>query len=91
MTYPVRSRSSLVQVFLGRSRWREAIMEKVITCKKCISTFKVCGSYSVAKEIPHGITCPFCGEYNEVMWPMGTTIATNPKRQTRDKPSGLTS
>jgi DNA-directed RNA polymerase subunit M/transcription elongation factor TFIIS len=59
----------------------EAGMEKIVTCTKCQRAFKVSGSLSRMKEVPQGVTCPFCGESNEVMWPMDTGFETIPKTQ----------
>jgi hypothetical protein len=56
-------------------------MEKVITCTKCRKTSTVCGPYSSAKEVPQGVTCPFCGEANDVKWPMDGGFTTIPKSQ----------
>jgi DNA-directed RNA polymerase subunit RPC12/RpoP len=61
--------------------WREAVMEKIITCTTCRKTFKVSGPYSVIKQVAHGVTCPFCGEQNEVMWPMDTGLTTIPEKR----------
>ena len=57
-------------------------MEKIITCrsKTCRKTFTVSGPYSSAKEAPQSVTCPFCGEPNEVKWPMDTGFTTIPKK-----------
>ena len=56
-------------------------MEKIVTCTKCKRTFKVSGSYSNAKEVPQGVTCPFCAESNDVMWPMDMGFTTIPTKQ----------
>jgi hypothetical protein len=90
-TRPSRSgggRSAFFAALLGSLRKRE-IMEKVIACTKCRKMFKASGPFSVVKEIPRGVTCPFCAGYNEVMWPMDTSITTIPKKQTENKLSGL--
>jgi len=60
-------------------------MEKIITCTKCRKTFTVSGPYSSVKEVPHGVTCPFCGEANELMWPMDTGFTTIPKQRPTKK------
>ena len=59
----------------------EVRMEKIITCTKCRKTFTVSGPYSSAKEVAQGVTCPFCGELNEVKWPMDTGFTTIPKKK----------
>lgn len=69
---------SLKALLLPRSDVR---MEKIITCKKCRKTFTVSGPFSRAKEVPQGVTCPFCGEPNDVKWPMDTGFTTIPKKQ----------
>jgi hypothetical protein len=56
-------------------------MEKIITCTKCRKTFTVSGPYSSAKEVPQPVTCPFCGEPNDVKWPMDTGLTTIPTKQ----------
>ena len=57
-------------------------MEKIVTCTGCQKTFKVSGPHSRMKEVPQGVTCPFWGESNEVMWPMDTGwFTTIPKKQ----------
>ena len=50
---------------------------------KCRKTFTVSGPFSNAKEVPQGVTCPFCGELSELKWPIDTGFTTIPK-----KPSG---
>ncbi len=60
-------------------------MEKIVTCTKCQKTFKVSGPYSTTKGVPQGVTCPFCGESNEVMWPMDTGFTTIPTKQAPKK------
>ena len=35
-------------------------------------TFKIYGPHSRTKEVRQGVTCPFCAESNEVLWPMDT-------------------
>jgi phage FluMu protein Com len=60
-------------------------MEKIITCTKCQKTFKVSGPHSSMKEVPQGVTCPFCRDANELMWPMDTGFTTIPKKQTPKK------
>ena len=55
-------------------------MEKIVTCTKCRKTFTVSGQFSKAKEASQGVTCPFCAETNQVMWPMGTGLTTIPKK-----------
>jgi hypothetical protein len=55
-------------------------VEKIITCTKCRKTFTVSGPYSLAKEIPQGVTCPFCGGSNDVRWPADTGFTTIPKK-----------
>ena len=73
------ARKALRPVELSRSS--ELSMEKIVTCTKCQKTFKVSGPYSKVKEVPRGFTCPFCGESNEVMWPMDTGFTTIPEKQ----------
>ena len=58
-----------------------AIMEKIVTCRKCRRTFKVSGPYSATQNVPQGITCPFCEQSNEVMWPVNTQLTTIPNRK----------
>jgi hypothetical protein len=60
-------------------------MEKIVSCAKCRKTFKVSGSHSKAKDVPHSVTCPFCGEPNEVMWPMDAGFSTIPERHPKEK------
>ncbi len=45
-------------------------MEKTVVCTKCKKSFKVSGIGGQSKEVPQGVTCPYCREPNEVMWPM---------------------
>ena len=56
-------------------------MEKIITCTHCQKTFKVSGSPSKAKQVPQGVTCPYCEETNEVLWPMDAPLTTIPRKQ----------
>jgi hypothetical protein len=62
-------------------------MEKIITCTKCRKTFTVSGPYSGAKEVPQPVTCPFCGESNDVRWPMDTGFTTIPKKPSASIPA----
>lgn len=61
------------------SRSSELSMEKIVTCTKCQKTFKVSGPYSKVKDVLQGFSCPFCGESNEVMWPIDTGFTTIPE------------
>ena len=65
----------------------EVRMEKIITCTKCRKTFTVSGPYSGAKEVPQPVTCPFCGEPNEVKWPMDAGFTTIPKKPSASIPA----
>jgi|SRR5215472_17808765 len=58
-----------------------AIMEKIVTCRKCRRTFKLSGPYSATQNVPQRITCPFCEQSNEVMWPVNTQLTTIPNRK----------
>lgn len=69
-----------IETLVARPR-REVPVEKIITCTKCRKTFTVSGPYSSAKQVPQGVTCPFCGEANDVLWPMDTAVTTIPKNQ----------
>lgn len=57
-------------------------MEKIVTCTKCRRTLTVSGAYGGMAEVRREFICPFCGESNEVMWAVGITLSTIPKRQT---------
>lgn len=46
-------------------------MEKRVNCTKCGELIVVTGSSDGSREVSQGLTCPTCGEPNEVMWPMG--------------------
>jgi hypothetical protein len=63
------------------------VWEKIITCTKCRKTFTVSGPYSGAKEVPQPVTCPFCGEPNEVKWPMDAGFTTIPKKPSASIPA----
>jgi hypothetical protein len=47
-------------------------MEQIVTCTRCKKTFRVSGLHSRTKEVPQGVTFPFCAESNEALWPMDT-------------------
>lgn len=49
-------------------------MEKPVVCTKCSQRFKATGPTSKVKEKIHSITCPYCGEKNDVLWPMDASI-----------------
>lgn len=45
-------------------------MEKAVKCSKC-RKFEVVGERGNTKEVLKEITCPYCEEPNEVLWPQG--------------------
>ena len=49
-------------------------MEKTVRCTKCNKVFEVVGAHSNTKEVPQGVTCPYCQEPNEVGWPMAAAL-----------------
>jgi len=47
-------------------------MEKRILCQRCGGTIEVSGDVDETDgpdEVAQQVTCPFCSEVNEVMWP----------------------
>ncbi len=46
-------------------------MENTVVCTKCKKSFKVSGRGDGSKPVAQGVTCPYCKEPNEVIWPMG--------------------
>jgi DNA-directed RNA polymerase subunit RPC12/RpoP len=56
-------------------------MEKIITCTHCQKTFKVSGPPSKAKQVAQGVTCPYCEQPTEVLWPMDAGLTTIPGKQ----------
>ena len=46
-------------------------MTKMISCIKCHQCIKIEGPHESTKEVSQPVTCPYCGEPNEVDWPMG--------------------
>lgn len=56
-------------------------MEKILTCVHCKKTFKVSGPHSSTKKVPQSVTCPYCEQPNEVLWPMETGFTTIPERR----------
>ncbi len=53
-------------------------MDKIVTCTRCQKPFKAVGSHSQMKEVSHRLTCPNCGEPNDVMWPMDMSVTAKP-------------
>jgi len=54
-------------------------MEKRINCTKCHRSIKIAGpSQGQGKEVSQGVTCPYCEEPNEVMWPMAAGYIVTP-------------
>ena len=51
-----------------------------MTFTKCKTSFKAVGSYDQSREIKQPVTCPHCGELNEVDWPMSAAVAGRPNR-----------
>jgi DNA-directed RNA polymerase subunit RPC12/RpoP len=51
-------------------------MEKNVMCTKCQEAFTVHGNRGNMREVDQPVTCPYCGELNEVLWPvdMGLTV-----------------
>ena len=45
-------------------------MERQTVCTRCGKTITVSGHNTGAKEVKQKVTCPGCGEPNEVKWPM---------------------
>ena len=48
-------------------------MEKKVRCTACNKPFEVVGGGTM-KEVPEGVTCPYCHEPNEVIWPMDGAV-----------------
>jgi hypothetical protein len=48
-------------------------MEKIVRCTKCKKPFEAVGQGTM-KEVAEGVTCPYCDEPNEVMWPMDGAV-----------------
>ena len=63
-------------------------MTKTVCCTKCKMKFKVAGDTDRSKEVPQGVTCPYCREPNDVMWPMncGWKIIAPPLPPKLDEP-----
>ena len=55
------------------ARAGEAEMEKIVRCTKCKKPFEAVGQGTM-KEVAEGVTCPYCHEPNEVMWPMDGAV-----------------
>lgn len=53
-------------------RWR-IVMEKKVRCTTCNRQFEVVGQGTM-REVPEGVTCPYCHTPNEVMWPMDGAV-----------------
>ena len=49
-------------------------MEKPVECKTCGRWFRASGECDNTKQVPHTVTCPNCGETNEVDWPMNLEV-----------------
>jgi len=48
-------------------------MEKRVRCTGCEKPFEAVGT-GRGKEVPQGVTCPYCHEPNEVDWPMDGAV-----------------
>jgi hypothetical protein len=46
-------------------------MTKMINCTKCHQCIKIEGPRDSTIEVSQPVTCPYCGEPNQVDWPMG--------------------
>jgi len=49
-------------------------IEKPVRCSKCESWFRVSGEWDNTREVPHTVTCPNCGEANEIEWPVNLEV-----------------
>lgn len=49
-------------------------MEKPVECKTCKRWFRASGEWDNTREVPHSVTCPNCGEVNEVYWPFNMEV-----------------
>jgi phage FluMu protein Com len=56
-------------------------MDKNVVCAKCRKTFIVHGNRGNMREVDQPVTCPYCGELNEVLWPvdMGFSVKKPPE------------
>lgn len=45
-------------------------MEKKVRCDTCGKTFEVVGSQGNMKEDQESVSCPYCSNLNEVLWPI---------------------
>ena len=45
-------------------------MDRNVVYAKCRKTFTVHGNRGNMREVDQPVTCPYCGELNEVSWPM---------------------
>lgn len=53
-------------------------MQKTVICTKCRKSFTLGGEQTSSKMVTEGVTCPFCGEPNEVEWPFGAGWTKTP-------------
>jgi phage FluMu protein Com len=49
-------------------------MEEPVKCTKCDKVFKASGGHGQMKKVAHSVTCPYCGEPNEVQWPIDADV-----------------
>jgi phage FluMu protein Com len=45
-------------------------MVKTVRCTECKKAFEVTGERRNMREVEQGVTCPYCQEPNEVLWPV---------------------
>jgi hypothetical protein len=48
-------------------------MEKRVYCTACKKPFEAVGQ-GMMREVPEGVTCPYCHMSNEVQWPMDGAV-----------------
>ncbi|HEX2715613.1 MAG TPA: hypothetical protein VHM88_25815 [Candidatus Acidoferrales bacterium] len=48
-------------------------MEKRVRCAACKKSFEAVGQGTM-REVPEGVTCPYCHTPNEVLWPMDGAV-----------------
>jgi hypothetical protein len=48
-------------------------MEKRVHCTACKKPFEAVGQGTM-REVPEGVTCPYCHTPNEVQWPMDGAV-----------------
>ena len=49
-------------------------MMKTVQCTKCAKDFALEGPNATSDQVPRMVSCPYCKELNQVLWPQGAGL-----------------